>query len=253
MACDLLKGKVALVTGAARGIGRGIAQALAEWGAQVAIHYRSSEQEAHKTLELLGEGNHFLLQGDVTDPNYCQRLIEEVVQRAGKLDILVNNVGIYEALPFSEPDYALWQQKWRHMFETNFFSAVNVTYHAVRVMRRQGGGKIIFIASRAGLRGEKEHSHYAASKAALVVLARSMAVELAKENIQVYAVAPGWVGTELAQETLRRRGAEIVAQIPVGRVADPLDVGKAVRFLASPDADYLTGITVDVNGASYIR
>ncbi|MCS7310767.1 MAG: SDR family oxidoreductase, partial [Armatimonadetes bacterium] len=90
-------------------------------------------------------------------------------------------------------------------------------------------------------------------KAALIVLARSMAVELAKENIQVYAVAPGWVGTELAQETLKRRGAEIAAQIPVGRVADPLDVGKAVRFLASSDADYLTGITVDVNGASYIR
>lgn len=253
MGCDLLQGKVALITGAARGIGRGIAQALAEWGARVVVHYRSSEREAHKTLSLLPGEGHFLLQGDVTDPAYCQQLIEDTVQRAGRLDILVNNVGMYEALPFSEPDYERWQQRWRHLFDTNFFSAVNVTYHAVRVMRQQGSGKIIFIASRAGLRGEKEHSHYAASKAALIVLARSMAVELAKENIQVYAVAPGWVGTELAQETLQRRGAEIVAQIPVGRVADPLDVGKAVRFLASPDADYLTGITVDVNGASYIR
>ncbi|MCS7310922.1 MAG: SDR family oxidoreductase, partial [Armatimonadetes bacterium] len=189
MACDLLQGKVALITGAARGIGRGIAQALAEWGARVVIHYRSSEEEAQKTLGLLPGEGHFLLRGDVTDPEYCRQLIDDTVQRAGRLDILVNNVGIYEALPFSEPDYARWQQRWRHMFDTNFFSAVNVTYHAVRVMRQQGSGKVIFIASRAGLRGEKEHSHYAASKAALIVLARSMAVELAKENIQVYAVA----------------------------------------------------------------
>ncbi|MCS6829422.1 MAG: SDR family oxidoreductase [Armatimonadota bacterium] len=251
--CDLLRGKVALITGAARGIGRGIAQSLAEWGARIVIHYRSSEEEAHHTLRSLPGEGHFVLKGDVTDPDYCKQLVEHTVQRAGKLDILVNNAGIYEALPFSEPDYARWQQEWRRMFDTNFFSAVNIAYHAVRVMRQQGSGKIIFIASRAGLRGEQQHSHYAASKAALVVLARSMAVELAKENIQVYAVAPGWVGTELAQETLKRRGAEIVAQIPVGRVADPLDVGRAVRFLASPDADYLTGITLDVNGASYIR
>lgn len=253
MGCDVLKGKVALVTGASRGIGRACALALAEWGATVAVHYRSHEGEAHQTLATLPGEGHFLLQGDVSDAEVCRRLVEETVQRTGRLDVLVNNAGIYEPLPFSEPDYGRWQEAWQRMFAVNFFSAVNLSYHAVAVMRRQGNGKIIFIASRAGIRGEANHSHYAASKGAMVVLARSMAVELARENIQVYAVAPGWVATDMAAEPLKQRGDSIVAQIPVGRVADPMDVGKAVRFLASPDADYLTGITLDVNGGSYIR
>lgn len=253
MGVNVLEGKVALVTGASRGIGRACALALAEWGALVAVHYRSNETEAQKTLAALPGEGHFLLQGDVSEPEVCRQLVEQTVKRTGRLDILVNNAGIYEPLPFSEPSYARWQEAWQKMFAVNFFSAVNLSYHAVAVMRRQGSGKVIFIASRAGIRGEANHSHYAASKGAMVVLARSMAVELARENIQVYAVAPGWVATDMAAEPLKQRGDSIVAQIPIGRVADPLDVGKAVRFLASPDADYLTGITLDVNGGSYIR
>ncbi|MEJ5251346.1 MAG: glucose 1-dehydrogenase [Chthonomonadetes bacterium] len=253
MGCDVLKGKVVLVTGASRGIGRACALALAEWGATVAVHYRSHEKEAYEMLATLPGEGHFLLRGDVSDAEVCRQLVDETIHRTGRLDILVNNAGIYEPLPFSEPDYNRWQDAWQRMFAVNFFSAVNLSYHAVAVMRRQGNGKIIFIASRAGIRGEANHSHYAASKGAMVVLARSMAVELARENIQVYAVAPGWVATDMAAEPLKQRGDSIVAQIPVGRVADPMDVGKAVRFLASPDADYLTGITLDVNGGSYIR
>jgi NAD(P)-dependent dehydrogenase (short-subunit alcohol dehydrogenase family) len=251
--CQVLQGKVALVTGASRGIGRACAVALAEWGASVAVHYHQNEAEARKTLTALPGEGHLLLQGNVADAAICQRLVEQTVQQAGRLDILVNNAGIYEPLSFSEPDYARWLEAWHRMFETNFFSAVNLSYHAVRAMRQQGGGKIIFVASRAGIRGEAFHSHYAASKGAMVVLARSMAVELARENIQVYAVAPGWVATDMAAKPLKERGESIVAQIPVGRVAQPEDVAKAVRFLASSDADYLTGITLDVNGASYIR
>jgi len=253
MDCDMLQGKVALVTGASRGIGRACAVALAEWGAVVAVNYRQNEREALQTLSALQGDGHFLLQGDVADPEVCRNLVEQTVKQAGRLDILVNNAGIYEPLPFSEPEYMHWQHAWRRMFDVNFFSAANLSYHAVRAMRRQGSGKIIFIASRAGIRGEANHSHYAASKGAMVVLARSMAVELARENIQVYAIAPGWVATDMAAEPLKQRGESIVAQIPVGRVADPMDVAKAVRFLASPDADYLTGITLDVNGGSYIR
>ncbi len=253
MVYEVLRGKVALVTGASRGIGRACALALAEWGATVAVHYRQNKQEALKTLSALPGEGHFLLQGDVADPEVCQNLVEQSVQRTGRLDILVHNAGIYEPLPFSEPNYAHWQHAWQRMFAVNFFSTVNLSYHAVAVMRQQGNGKIIFIASRAGIRGEAHHSHYAASKGAMVVLARSMAVELACENIQVYAVAPGWVATDMAAEPLKQRGESILAQIPVGRVADPMDVAKAVRFLASPDADYLTGITLDVNGGSYIR
>lgn len=253
MAYNALQGKVALVTGASRGIGRACAFALAEWGATVVVNYRSNETEAQKTLASLPGEGHFLLQGDVSNPEVCRQMVGQTVERAGRLDILVNNAGIYEPLPFSEPHYARWQEAWQRMFAVNLFSAVNLSYQAVATMRKQGGGKIIFIASRAGIRGEANHSHYAASKGAMVVLARSMAVELARENIQVYAVAPGWVATDMAEEPLKQRGDSIVAQIPVGRVADPLDVAKAVRFLASPDADYLTGITLDVNGGSYIR
>lgn len=251
--CDILRGKVALVTGASRGIGRACAVALAEWGATVAVHYRQNEHEAQKTLSALAGEGHFLLQGDVADPEVCRNLVAQTVEKTGRLDVLVNNAGLYEPLPFSEPSYDRWQSAWQRMFAVNFFSAVNLSYHAVAVMRRQGNGKIIFIASRAGIRGEANHSHYAASKGAMVVLARSMAVELARENIQVYAVAPGWVATDMAAEPLKERGESIIAQIPVGRVAEPEDVAKAVRFLASPDADYLTGITLDVNGGSYIR
>lgn len=253
MAADVLRNKVAVVTGGSRGIGRACALALAEWGATIAVHYRAHEAQAHETLAALPGTGHFLLQGDVADPEVCRQLVEETVQRTGRLDILVNNAGIYESLPFSEADYDHWQSAWQRMFAVNFFSAVNLSYNAVAVMRRQGAGKVIFIASRAGIRGEALHSHYAASKGAMVVLARSMAVELARENIQVYAVAPGWVATDMAAEPLRQREESIVAQIPVGRVAEPEDVAKAVRFLASPDADYLTGITLDVNGGSYIH
>jgi len=253
MTSDSLRGKVALVTGASRGIGRACALALAEWGATVAVHYRSHEVDAQKTLASLPAEGHFLLQGDLAEADTCRWLVEETVRRARRLDILVNNAGIYEPLPFSEPDFERWQEAWRHMFAVNFFSAVNLSYHAVAVMRRQGSGKVIFVASRAGVRGEAHHSHYAASKAAMTVLARSMALELAPDNIQVNTVAPGWVATDMSAEPLKVRGDSIVAQIPIGRVADPMDVAKAVRFLASPDADYLTGVTLDVNGGSYIR
>ncbi len=249
---DVLKGRVALVTGASRGIGQACAQALAQWGATVVVNYRRNEAEAQKTLASLPGDGHLLLQGDVSEPEVCRWLVEETVRQAGRLDILVNNAGIYEPLPFSEPNPERWQEAWQRMFAVNFFSAVNLSYHAVAVMRSQGGGKIVFVASRAGVRGEANHSHYAASKGALIVLARSMAVELAKENIQVNAVAPGWVATDMAEDALRQRGDSIVAQIPIGRVADPMDVAKAVRFLASPDADYLTGVTLHVNGGSYI-
>lgn len=248
-----LVGNVALVTGASRGIGRAVAIALAEWGATIAVHYHLHEEEAQKTLAALPGEGHLLLQGDVSDPEVCRRLVEQTLQLAGRLDILVNNAGIYEGLPFDEPDYLRWQKEWQKMFAVNFFSAVNLSYHAVAVMRRQGGGKIVFIGSRAGIRGEANHSHYAASKAAMTVLARSMAVELARDNVQVNVVAPGWVATDMAVEALQRERERIVSQIPMGRVAEPEDVAKAVRFLVSRDADYLTGVTIDVNGGSYIR
>jgi 3-oxoacyl-[acyl-carrier protein] reductase len=246
--------QVILITGASRGIGRAIAVALADTGATIGIHYHTNREAAEETFSaLLTSNEHFLLHGDVGDPGVCQNLIEQCLQKAGRLDALVNNAGIYTPLPFSEPDYEHWQLEWQRMFQTNFFSAVNMSYWAVQAMRVQGSGKILYISSRSGFRGEASYSHYAASKAAMINLTRSMAVELARESIQVFCIAPGWVDTDMSAEGLRAYGEQIRAGIPLERVAMPEDVAHVARFLLSDEASYLSGITVDVNGASYFH
>jgi len=246
--------QVILVTGASRGIGRAVAVALAETGAAVGVHFHTNRKAAEETLNTLPHSaKHFLLQGDVGDPHVCRGLIEQVLSRAGRLNALVNNAGIYTPLPFSEPDSERWEAEWRHMFQTNFFSAVHLSYWAVQAMRTQGSGKILHIASRSGFRGEAGYSHYAASKAAMINLTRSMAVELASDNIQTFCIAPGWVETDMSAEGLRAFGEKIRADIPLKRVASPEDVAYAARFLLSEEACYLSGTTLDVNGASYFH
>lgn len=249
-----MEGRVVLVTGASRGIGRAIATQLAREGAAIGVHFHTNHEAAETTLQSLPcSEKHFLLQGDVGDPDVCRTLIEQVQHKTGRLDALVNNAGIYEPLPFSESNYERWQSDWIRMFHVNFFSAVNLSYWAVRAMKVQGSGKILHITSRSGFRGEAGFSHYAASKAAMINLARSMAVELAKDNIQVFCVAPGWVETDMSAEGLRTSGERIRTEIPLGRVASPEDVAHAARFLLSDEASYLSGVTVDVNGASYFH
>lgn len=249
-----MDGRVVLVTGASRGIGRAIARELAGEGAVVGVHFHRNRTAAEAVLQSLPfSGQHFLLQGDVSEPDVCRTLIEQVLAQAGRLDVLVNNAGIYTPLAFSEPDGERWQSEWMHVFRVNFFSAVHLSYWAVRAMKVQGSGKILHIASRSGFRGEAGFSHYASSKAAMINLTRSMAVELARENIQVFCIAPGWVETDMSAEGLRVQGDRIRAEIPLGRVASPEDVAHAARFLLSGESDYLSGITLDVNGASYFH
>jgi NAD(P)-dependent dehydrogenase (short-subunit alcohol dehydrogenase family) len=248
-----LSGKVALITGAARGIGRETAVRMAAAGARVAVNYSRSETAAHALVSELGEDRALAVQADIADPAAVARMIDAVVGTFGRLDILVNNAAVFDLNRFEGDDYEAWQRGWKNTFEVNVFGAANAAYLAMRVMREQGGGKIINVASRAAFRGETEFADYGASKAALVNLTRSIARACAKDNIVASCVAPGFIDTEMARESLERDYDEIVAQIPLRRVGTVDDVAAVILFLASPMADYLNGATIDVNGGSWFQ
>lgn len=246
-----LTGQVALVTGASRGIGRETAVLLAEAGASVAINYFRSEAAARSLAESIGD-RAFLVPGDVSDPAAAREIVEQTVGRFGRLDTVVNNAATFALNRFDRDDYDGWQTGWQQTFALNVFGAANVSFHALRAMREAGGGTIINIASRAAFRGETEFADYGASKAALVNLTRSIARGCAKHGIRANCVAPGFIATEMAAEEIRLRGPEIVAEIPLARVGTPAEVAAVVVFLASPLASYLNGVTIDVNGGSYL-
>lgn len=248
-----LSGKVVLVTGASKGIGRETALLLGRAGAAVGINYHRSEQQAQSVLEAIGKSRGVILRGDISRPEDAREIVESTVEHFGRLDIVVNNAALFAMNPFDNPSYDDWNAGWRRTFELNVFGLANVAFVAMQQMRRQGGGKIINVASRAAFRGETEFPDYGASKAAVVNLTRSMARACSKDNIITTCVAPGFVATEMAAEELEKHGAEIVNQIPLGRVATPQEVANAILFLASPLADYLTGVTIDVNGGSYFH
>lgn len=242
--------QVVLVTGAARGIGRAIAQQFAQNGAIVALHYHSQHTEAEKTLASLTGADHALFQAEIRDPAATQQLVESVVQRCGRLDVLVNNTGIYIDHPVADSNFADWQAAWRDTIDTNLIGTANVTYWAVQQMIAQGGGRIVNITSRGAFRGEPTAPAYGASKAAMNAMSQSLAQALAPHNIFVYAVAPGFVETERVAYKL---SDDIRNQSPLKRVAHPEEVARTVLFLASEGTDFLTGCIVDVNGASYLR
>ena len=248
-----LKDQVALITGASRGIGRETAARMAEAGAFVAVNYNSSEAEARDLVDAIGSDRAMTVQADVADPNDVERMIAAVIERFGRIDILVNNAGWHDYNRFEADDYEAWQRGWRRTFEVNLFGAANAAYLAMRSMRRTGGGRIINVASRAAWRGETEFADYGASKAGLVNLTRSIARACAKDNIIASCVAPGFTATEIARHELEVRGAEILAQIPLGRVGTVDDVAAAILFLASPMASYLNGVTIDINGGSWFQ
>jgi 3-oxoacyl-[acyl-carrier protein] reductase len=248
-----LSGKVVLITGASRGIGAECARMMAGAGAVVAINYHTSEREASAIGSEIGADRSMIIRADVGNPDEVQTMIDGVIGRFGRIDVLVNNAARFELNPFEGTNYEAWQHIWRHTFEVNVFGAANAAYLAMRSMRSQGGGKIINIASRAAFRGEVEFADYGASKAALVNLTRSIARACARDNIIASCVAPGFVDTDMAAGEMKSHGEEILAQIPLRRLATVTDVASVVLFLASPMADYLSGVTIDVNGGSYLH
>ncbi len=246
--------KVVLVTGASRGIGREIARQFAEQGARVVVHYGRNHSAAQETLTALPGSGHMTAQADMADSAALEQMVAEVVAHYGRLDVLINNAGIYEDHPLAETSYEAWQASWQHVIDVNLIGAANLCWLAGRQMIRQGYGRIVNVSSRGAFRGEPTGPAYGASKAGLNAMSQSLAKYLAPYNIFVGVVAPGFVETDMAAESLKgESGAAIRSQSPLNRVARPEEIAYPVLFLASEGAEWLTGTIVDANGASYLR
>ena len=243
-----------LVTGGSRGIGAAIARGFAVRGDRVAVHYGSSAELADKVVAgLPGEG-HMSVQADLADPEAVRTAVDAAADRLGRLDVLVNNAGIFHAHPPLDTPYDEWQAAWTRTLATNLVGPAHATYSALPHLRAAGGGAVVNVSSRGAFRGEPNNPAYGASKAGLNAFGQSMALVLAPLDITVGTVAPGFVQTEMAREVLDGPGGDAVRrQSPYGRVATPEEVAAAVLWLASPEARFSTGTIIDVNGASYLR
>ena len=247
-------GMAVLVTGGSRGIGRAVSEQFAARGATVAVQFRAARQAADATLAVLAGSGHVAVQADLADPEQARSLVERVLDELGRLDVLVNNAGIYEEHPILETSYEDWQRIWRLTIDTNLLGPANLLHAVAPHMVAAGGGRIVNISSRGAFRGEPDHPAYGASKAGLNNLGQSMARALGPHGIYVTTVAPGYVDTDMAAPFLRGPGGDAIrAQSPLNRAATPEEVARVVAFLASPGAESTTGAIVDVNGASYLR
>jgi len=247
-----LTGKSALVTGASRGIGRGIALCLAKQGAEVAINYHSKEEEAQevvKEIETMGR-KALAVQADVSQKDEVKTMVEKVVQEFGKIDILVNNAGILSFKPFLEMDQETWDKMMAVNLRGQFLVAQAV---ANQMVEKKIAGRIINIASIASGQvgvGFPNIAHYCASKGGVVAMTEAMALELGPYNICVNAIAPGVIESDMTKGMLLDEKAKqgFLARIPKGRIGKPEDIGAMAAFLASDKADYCTGATFYVDG-----
>ena len=246
-----LRGKIALVTGAQQGIGRGIALAFAREGADVAVNYLDDRAAAETVMrEVCAAGRRaVLVQADVARPTDAQTMVAQVLSELGGLDVLVNNAGVYPRVPFLEMRETDWDVVLDVNLKGGFFCAQAAARAMVAAGRR---GSIINMASQA-IRGAVRGVHYSASKGGVVAMTRATALELAPHGIRVNAIAPGL--TDTAQPRYGNNEEELAAMasaVPLGRMAQPDDIAAVAVFLASDDARHVTGQTVHVNGGSYM-
>lgn len=248
-----LQNQIILVTGATGAIGQAICQSLAAEGAQVVIHYGRNKAAAEMLLARIGGRGH-CLSADLSQPAAATALFDEAVRVAGPITGLVNNAGIRSEVAVTA-DLAVWQAVWERELRINFLAAVDLTRAAILHFRQQGGGRIVNMASRAGQRGYASNAMaYGASKAALINLTKSVAQSHGHENITAVALAPGWVRTEMAEAFIAQHGeAAALSGIPIGRMADPTEIGELVAFAFRPSQASLNGAVLDVNGGSYLR
>ncbi len=243
---SVLTGKVALVTGGARGIGKAIVIALSDAGATVAFTYKSSGAASEEFVgELRSKGKTaFAYQADASSLTESTQVVDNVVKDCGRLDILVNNAGITKdglLMRMSEED-------WDAVIANNLKSVFNFSKACCRPMMGQRSGKIINISSIAGVVGNAGQTNYASSKAGMIGFTKSLAKEVGSRNIQVNAVAPGFVDTDMTGKLTADQKKALTDLIPLKRTAQPHEIASAVRFLASPDADYITGQVLCVDG-----
>ena len=248
-----LNGKVVFVTGASRGIGAVTARSLLEAGASVVAHLGRSGRESDLLLETFGPDRVHTLHGDLATPGEATRLFQAAAEWQGRVDVLVNNAGISPSLAFDTP-LDEWSRVWTETLQVNLLSVAESCRAALLHYGERGGGMIINIASRSAFRGDNPDAmHYAASKGAVVTLTKSIARGFASRGVLAYAVAPGWVRTEMAEAYLAEHREELARDLPLGVAAPPEDVANTVVFLASGAVPHMTGATLDINGASYVR
>jgi len=241
-----LKGRTALVTGGSRGIGRAVAIALADEGADVAINYVSSETAARDVAEHIKKMGRrtMLAQADVSDYPDTFRMAQDVVREFGHLDILVNNAGINSDKTFTKMDHA----SWRKVLGTNLDGVFNCTKVFVDQMLTQGYGRVVNMTSVIGQIGNFGQANYAASKAGVAAFTKSLAKELAGKGVTVNAVAPGFIETEMVASIPDKVKERLLAQIPLHRFGTAEEVARAVVYIVSSDGDYITGAELSING-----
>lgn len=241
-----LAGKVALVTGASRGIGRAIALALADQGASVLVNYNGSKERAQEVVAQIEQngGQAEAVGCNVADFAACGKLVEEIIAKYGHVDILVNNAGVTRdnlILRMTEEEYD-------KVLDTNLKGAFNTIRHLSRYFLKQRGGKVINISSVSGVMGNAGQSNYSASKAGLIGLTKSVARELAGKGVCVNAVAPGYIDTDMTEALPEKAREGLLQMIPMGRIGKPEDIAQTVVFLAGKEADYITGQVICVDG-----
>lgn len=242
--------QVALVTGASRGIGAASAIRLAQDGFDVAVNYASRKEGALATVNAIEKAGRkaIAVQADVSHVADVRRMVSETVAELGRLDVLVNNAGVYERAFFDDTSIEDWDRR----IATNLSSCFYAAKAAVPEMRKVGGGRILSMTSQLAYRGTTHGADYVAAKAGIVGLTKALALELAKDRILVNAVAPGSIETDILAGDSPEDRARRVRTIPLGRVGSPEDIAAAVAFLASPGAAYITGQVLHVNGGSLL-
>jgi NAD(P)-dependent dehydrogenase (short-subunit alcohol dehydrogenase family) len=246
--------RVVLVTGAAGGIGAATARTIAGAGGDVVLHDVRADGRLAELAEELGEHGHAIA-ADLSDPAACVELWARAAGWRGRVDVLINNAGIYEPASIDDP-IEQWTAAWDRMLAVCLVAPATLCREAIRAFRAQeGGGTIVNLASRAAWRGEDpEYWHYAAAKAGVVAMTKTIARQYGRDGVTAYAVAPGFVNTPFNDALVDQYGLEFFADdTGLGEVAEPQDLANVIVFLASGLARHATGATVDVNGASYVR
>lgn len=242
----MLENKVAVVTGASRGIGRAIALSLAEQGANVVVNYAGNEEKANEVvsqIQSLGQ-EAFAFQADVSNQKEVQEMMKEAVDKFGSIDILVNNAGITK-------DNLLMRMKeneWDDVININLKGVFNCTKAVTRQMMKQRSGRIINVSSIVGVSGNPGQANYVAAKAGVIGLTKTSAKELASRNITVNAIAPGFISTDMTDKLSDEVQQEMLKAIPLARFGEPEDISGVVTFLASEKSRYITGQTINIDG-----